>query len=205
MRPWIAKNGWPVNEKRLEMAVPAALFTSIGLWWVISVQEKLRCASVADLLVLFGRASLQDLRLERAPVGALDWKPDRSRRLRRVQLCLDPVPFLLRDTFVPGLRCLNPGRQRVHPRGGGDRHAACRRTVLRAVRGRRREFALGGGYAAGDRWGVVTVPVRCGVTGAVQICGWRQALSWALERGGWRGPGAGGWRRWSGRATGDGR
>lgn len=31
MRPWITKHGWPVNEKRLETAVPAAAFASIGL------------------------------------------------------------------------------------------------------------------------------------------------------------------------------
>jgi DHA1 family multidrug resistance protein-like MFS transporter len=32
MGPWIAKHGWPVNEKRLETAVPAAFFASVGLW-----------------------------------------------------------------------------------------------------------------------------------------------------------------------------
>jgi DHA1 family multidrug resistance protein-like MFS transporter len=32
MRPWIAKNGWPVNEKRLELAIPASFFASVGLW-----------------------------------------------------------------------------------------------------------------------------------------------------------------------------
>lgn len=33
MGPWIRKNGWPVNEKRLETAIPAAATASIGLWY----------------------------------------------------------------------------------------------------------------------------------------------------------------------------